>query len=98
MFQFVIVLRVKQLWVLLMCGNCVEARKTASKVAAEFDKADSVREYYRKQGECRERERIIKVIEQERFRVLNSSGDADLIKGDAENLEYLIALIKGENK
>lgn len=76
-----------------MCGNCSEARKTASKVAAEFDKADSVREYYRKQGECRERERIIKLLKDDKICPCCCFND------DCRWREYkkeFIALIKGE--
>ena len=79
-----------------MCDNCAEARKVANQVAEDMSRADRSREFYRRQGECRERERIIKLLEQERLEILNNLGDADLIKGDAENLDYIIALIKGD--
>ena len=45
-----------------MCDNCAEARKHGEQVAAEMTSAEKRREFYRRQGECRERERIIKRI------------------------------------
>lgn len=42
-----------------MCDNCAEARKLANQVAEEISRADKSREFYRRQGECRERERIV---------------------------------------
>ncbi|NBW14844.1 MAG: hypothetical protein EBR82_43275 [Caulobacteraceae bacterium] len=45
-----------------MCDNCAEARRTAEQVASDMSRAEKSREFYRRQGECRERERIIKRI------------------------------------
>jgi len=45
-----------------MCDNCAEARKVANQVAEDMSRADRSREFYRRQGECRERERIIQRI------------------------------------
>lgn len=42
-----------------MCDNCAEARKHAEQVASDMSRAEKSREFYRRQGECRERERII---------------------------------------
>ena len=42
-----------------MCNNCAESRKAAEKMASEMSSAEKSREFYRRQGECRERERII---------------------------------------
>lgn len=51
-----------------MCDKCTPAKEVASRIAAEMtkpkiDHAERVREYYRKQGEKREQERIIRLIE-----------------------------------
>lgn len=48
-----------------MCDNCAEARKHAEQVASDMSRAEKSREFYRRQGECRERERIIKLLEEE---------------------------------
>lgn len=55
--------------------------------------AESVREFYRKQGEERERERIIKLI----IANCNDGLGEDLVPGGCQH-DVIIALIKGENK
>ena len=42
-----------------MCDNCAEARKVADNISEQMKTSERVREFYRRQGECRERERII---------------------------------------
>ena len=74
----------------MMCDNCVEARKTAEQVASDMSRAEKSREFYRRQGECRERERIIKLLEN----AFISDGESLA----SAKLHELIALIKGENK
>ena len=45
-----------------MCDNCQAAREHANTIAEQLSSADKSREFYRRQGECRERERIIERI------------------------------------
>jgi len=79
-----------------MCDNCAEARKVAEQVAADMSRADRSREFYRRQGECRERERIIKLLEEMKQVCLSST--SEIGEHNAWTLENAIALIKGENK
>lgn len=86
-----------------MCDNCVEARRHAEQVASDMSRAEKSREFYRRQGECRERERIIKLLEELKAEKLTP--EQALEKGWCfdESIgrwwlpqEILIALIKGE--
>lgn len=74
-----------------MCNNCAEARKAAEKMASEMSSADKSREFYRRQGECRERERIIKLLEEDKLGLVGCGCCAEA------NMEDVIALIKGDN-
>jgi len=71
-----------------MCDNCAEARRLANQVAESMSSADKSREFYRRQGECRERERIIKLLEPQ----------IDEIGCCSCGMKQVIALIKEENK
>lgn len=73
-----------------MCDNCQAAREHANKIAQELSSADKSREFYRRQGECRERERIVKLIEGTAFIWM---GEKQLIQVSRDEL---INLIKGE--
>lgn len=55
--------------------------------------AESVREFYRRQGEARERERIIKLLEQEETERLGQGGITEAL-----TIHSVIALIKGETE
>ena len=66
-----------------MCGNCSKAREAAEQMASGMSNADKSREFYRRQGECRERNRIIQRIKAhvcfdalatDEWRCLNHSG------------------------
>jgi len=59
----------------------------------ELTSAERVREFYRKQGELREQQRIIKLITAN----CNDGLGEDLVPGGCEH-DVIIALIKGENK
>lgn len=74
-----------------MCNNCAESRKAAEKMASEMSSADKSREFYRRQGECRERERIIKLLE-----TWGEDAGCFCCASDVAASE-IIALIKGEN-
>ena len=58
--------------------------------------AENVRNFYRKQGEQAERERIIKLLEEMKQACLSS--ESQIGNHNAWTLENAIALIKGENK
>ena len=75
-----------------MCDNCAEARKTADNISEQMKTSERVREFYRRQGECRERERIIKILESTPFIWM---GDKQFIQVSRDDL---IELIKGGNK
>lgn len=79
-----------------MCDNCAEARRTAEQVSNDMNTSERVREFYRRQGECRERERIIKLLEEMKQACLSST--SEIGDHNAWTLENAIALIKGENK
>jgi hypothetical protein len=60
-----------------------------------YESAERVRDFYREQGRKQERERILKLLEEEISRVSNPMlVDREYLDG----LEVAIALIKGENK
>ena len=59
--------------------------------------AEQVREFYRRQGEERERERIIKLIEAN-IMTMTSPLDNSVMRSLRMSPNELIALIKGENK
>lgn len=59
--------------------------------------AEHVREFYRKQGEQRERQRIIKLIEDNTM-TMTSPLDSTIMRSLRMSPSELIALIKGENK
>jgi len=70
-----------------MCAKCQPARNLVDSIVEnwsldELCSAEKTREYYRRQGEKRERERIIKLLEQQ----------------DVCDFCEIIELIKGENK
>jgi len=78
-----------------MCEKCRPARELAANIAermnsVELCSAEKTREFYRRQGEKRERERIIELLTRQSF----------FWTGDKQNLtlgkDELIALIKGE--
>ena len=46
-----------------MCDKCQHNREAAVAMTEQMSNADKSREFYRRQGECRERERIIKLVE-----------------------------------
>lgn len=50
-----------------MCEKCAGNRDLAEQVKEQMNTAERVREYYRRQGEERERERIIKLLEDEQW-------------------------------
>lgn len=76
--HFTVVVWCEQLWVLLM------AEKTSN--------AERTREYYRKQGEQRERERILYILE---TTPIVGVGDVEIMQ---VGRQHLIDLVKGENK
>jgi len=71
-----------------VCDKCQHNREAAVAMTEQMSNADKSREFYRRQGECRERERIIKLLEED-------CGCHDLHTCIAHSF---IALIKGENK
>ncbi|NBQ98663.1 MAG: hypothetical protein EBU12_10700 [Microbacteriaceae bacterium] len=88
-----------------MCDNCAEARRAAEQVASDATRAEKSREFYRRQGECRERERIIKLLEQMDIEIhyttwFDAQGNVMNRLASPETLdrEKVFALIKGENK
>lgn len=74
-----------------MCDNCQAARETANKIADELSSADKSREFYRRQGECREQERIIKLL------ASFWCGEPACTKHPVR-MDWVIAGIKGEQK
>jgi len=81
-----------------MCDNCAEARKHAEQVASDMSRAEKSREFYRRQGECRERERIIKLLTAELTQKTMIWDEAVGHPIFVNQADLLIALIKGENK
>jgi hypothetical protein len=66
--------------------------------------AESVREFYRRQGEARERERIIKLLEDAQITTVKIPDPVTFepreikVRCEAVRADLLIALIKGENE
>lgn len=81
-----------------MCDNCAESRKLANQVAETMSSADKSREFYRRQGECRERERIIKLLTAELSQKTMIWDEALGHPIYVNQADFLIALIKEENK
>ena len=75
-----------------MCDKCAENRELCEQISERMNTAERVREYYRRQGEKREQERIVALLELQSF----------FWTGDKQTLtlgkDEVIALIKGENK
>jgi len=46
-----------------MCSNCKQNREHVEFVAEQMNTSERVRENYREQGRCQERQRIIKLLE-----------------------------------
>jgi len=63
-----------------MCSNCVQNREHVEFVAEQMNTSERVRENYREQGRCQERQRIIELLE----------------KHDVCDFCEIITLIKGE--
>ena len=84
-----------------MCDNCAEARRHAEQISNEMNTGERVREFYRRQGECREQERIIKLLEEHLegyvFGALSLNKRSNEIAMTTFDCD-IIALIKGENK
>ena len=47
-----------------MCDKCADNRELCKHISKRMNTAERVREYYRRQGEERERERIIKLLKE----------------------------------
>lgn len=80
------------------CPHCDSKPKVENRYD---DKAEATRNFYRKQGADRERERIIKLLEKHQMNGKTSSGflgGCDCGDFIDDYREHLIALIKGENK
>lgn len=66
--------------------------------------AEDVREFYRRQGEARERERIIKLLEDAQITTVKIPDPVTFepreikVRCEAVRADLLIALIKGENE
>ncbi len=66
--------------------------------------AESVREFYRRQGEARQRERIIKLLEDAQITTVKIPDPVTFepreikVRCEAVRADLLIALIKGENE
>lgn len=78
-----------------MCDKCQYNRAQVVAMGEEMSSAEKSREFYRRQGECRERERIIKLLEEMKQACLSST--SEIGDHNAWTLENAIALIKGEN-
>lgn len=75
-----------------MCDKCQHNREAAVEMLEQMSNADKSREFYRRQGECRERERIIKLVELQSFIWM---GEKQLIQISKDEL---INLIKEETE
>ena len=82
-----------------MCDKCQYNRVKVVAMGEEMSSAEKSREFYRRQGECRERERIIKLLE---ARLLTNPQPTDTLGSFSHAMHNqmignMIALIKGEN-
>jgi hypothetical protein len=75
-----------------VCDKCQHNREAAVEMLEQMSNADKSREFYRRQGECRERERIIKLVELQSFIWM---GEKQLIQISKDEL---INLIKEETE
>ena len=72
-----------------MCDKCQHNREAAVAMTEQMSNADKSREFYRRQGECRERERIIKLL------ASFWCGEPACTKHPVR-MDWVIAAIKGE--
>lgn len=65
-----------------MCSRCRNGFELVAEINSQLKSGERTREFYREQGRCQERQRIIELLE----------------KQDVCDFCEIIALIKGENK
>lgn len=70
-----------------MCDKCQYNRVKVVAMGEEMSSAEKSREFYRRQGECREQERIIKILESTPFIWM---GEKQLIQVSRDELITLI--------
>ena len=80
-----------------MCDKCQYNRAQVVAMGEEMSSAEKSREFYRRQGECRERERIIKLLTAELTQKTMIWDEAVGHPIFVNQADLLIALIKGEN-
>ena len=77
-----------------MCSRCRNGFELVAEINSQLKSGERTREFYREQGRCEERERIIKLLgeEMERIRLMKDYPATNALA----NIRAV--LIKGENK